>query len=80
MRFLVIVFPLLLSACASAGTPFEWDNVRNVRIGMTDSELVATMGGKPSAVSALAGGKQVWVWTYVRSHATEKIRSTSFVL
>lgn len=46
-----------------AGTPFEWEKVRQLRVGMTQQEVTALMG-TPNNVTARADGT-VWVWARV---------------
>lgn len=56
---------LLLSACASAGTSFDWETARKITVGTTEAELLAIMG-KPNSV-VTRGDQQVWSWIYVYS-------------
>jgi outer membrane protein assembly factor BamE (lipoprotein component of BamABCDE complex) len=53
-RLTALVF-LLLSGCA--GTPFEWEKARQVKIGTTEADVVALMG-KPFAIRGSPGGAQ----------------------
>lgn len=62
----LVVAALMLGGCASVGTSFEWANVRAVRVGMTEAELLSTMGGRPNSVTT-AGGNQRWTWIHVSS-------------
>ena len=55
---------LLLTACASAGTSFSWDQARTVQVGMTKEDVVKTMGS-PNRVAAMADGTERWVWVNV---------------
>ncbi len=48
--------------CGCAGTPFKWDNARQIKDGMTEEEVVALMGS-PYMVKTNPKG-QLWVWTY----------------
>lgn len=57
----VLVSALLLAGCA--GTAFEWDNAKQVRIGTTEVELISLIG-KPYIVKSQPDGSQVWVWSY----------------
>lgn len=51
---------LALSACA-VGTPINWDKARQVKVGMSESEVTALMG-RPYMVSSRADGQR-WIWT-----------------
>jgi outer membrane protein assembly factor BamE (lipoprotein component of BamABCDE complex) len=54
---------VLLAGCATAGREVDWDKARQVKIGMTESEVTALMGS-PYMVSSRDGGQR-WIWTYV---------------
>jgi outer membrane protein assembly factor BamE (lipoprotein component of BamABCDE complex) len=69
----IIVLAFLLAGCA--GTHFEWDRAKQVRVGTTQEELVALMGGRPYAVKT-RGDVEVWIWSY--ADATGGTRFTSF--
>jgi outer membrane protein assembly factor BamE (lipoprotein component of BamABCDE complex) len=60
MRIIAAVLALFLTACA--GTPFEWENAKAIRVGSTQAELVALLG-KPYMVKSQAG-QEVWIWSY----------------
>ncbi|HZZ79817.1 MAG TPA: outer membrane protein assembly factor BamE [Gemmataceae bacterium] len=49
----------LLAGCA--GTPFQFDTARQVKVGMTDKQLTELMG-TPYMVTTM-GDKQIWVWS-----------------
>jgi outer membrane protein assembly factor BamE (lipoprotein component of BamABCDE complex) len=50
----------VLAGCA--GTPFDWSQAKQIRVGMTEAEIVALMG-KPYLVKT-QGDNQLWVWSY----------------
>lgn len=47
---------------ACAGTHFEWDKARQIKAGMTESEVTALLG-KPYLVTSSDAGVR-WVWAY----------------
>lgn len=61
MKFLTICTPLILAACA--GTNFKWDQARQIKPGMSDTELVKLMG-PPYMVRVGANGEQLYQWVY----------------
>lgn len=62
--------------CACAGTPFQWDNARRLREGMTEQEVTALLGA-PYLVKSEAG-RVVWVWSYADSFAGVRTISVVF--
>jgi hypothetical protein len=71
MRILgIVALCAALAGCASSGTKFEWDNASKVTVGMTEADLVATMGGRPNAVTT-RGNVQGWTWIYVSANPLE---------
>lgn len=61
MRYIAVML-LALAVAACAGTPFRFDNARQVKVGMTESEVTQLMGS-PYMVTA-KGEEQIWVWSY----------------
>lgn len=57
----IVLIAVLLAACA--GTPFEWDSARQIRPGMTTSEVTKLVGA-PNNVHA-QGETVRYVWVYV---------------
>ncbi len=47
---------------ACAGTPFKWEDARQIKMGMTENEVERIMG-RPFRLEA-AGGKRVATWSY----------------
>jgi outer membrane protein assembly factor BamE (lipoprotein component of BamABCDE complex) len=82
MRILgIVALGAALASCASSGTQFEWANASKVVVGMTENELVATMGGRPNAVATKADNTQVWSWIYVSTSIVQVgSRRVSFVV
>jgi hypothetical protein len=68
--------PILFSACASAGTTFNWDQARNIKAGMTEEEAIEKIG-KPYAVTE-QGQRQVWV--YSNANASGLANSISLIM
>jgi hypothetical protein len=67
---LVVALTLLLAGCA--GTPFDWDRAKLVRVGTTQAELLAMLG-KPYMVKTQATGDQVWIWSYTGLDGTKLV-------
>jgi hypothetical protein len=42
----------------------KWDDARQLRVGMTESELTAKMG-TPYSVTSKSDGTEIWVWVNV---------------
>lgn len=61
---------LTLTACAY-GTKFTYDDARQVQAGMTEQQVTELLG-RPSAVMS-QGGKQVWMWSYIRSFGSSQV-------
>lgn len=74
-RTAVFAALLLLSLTGCAGTSFEWDNARQVKIGTTEAELTALLG-KPYLVKT-QGDAQVWVWSYASGISGTRVVSFS---
>ena len=67
-RFYFLVLGcLLLTACATAGTKFDFYQARQLKVGMTEQEVTQIMG-KPMSVTA-RGPDQIWVWSYAKAVA-----------
>ncbi|WP_076591718.1 hypothetical protein [Herminiimonas arsenitoxidans] len=56
---------ILFSACASAGTTFNWDQARSIKAGMTEEEVIEKIG-KPYAITA-QGQRQVWLYSHANA-------------
>lgn len=61
-KSLIILLSITLAACA--GVPFSWDNARQIKVGMTSSE-VRNLMGKPYLISGTNDNKERWNWTFV---------------
>jgi hypothetical protein len=48
----VVGLSFMLLGCAASGSKFEWETASRVKVGMSESELIATMGGRPNAVTS----------------------------
>ncbi len=63
-KLLVIATVFLFAACAGSGS-IKWDNARQLKNGMTESEVTALMG-RPYAVQLVGDdGQYQWVWVHV---------------
>ncbi len=59
-RFIVIASLLILTACA--GTPFKWNDARQIKEGMDTNEVTALMGSPTNVASK--EDSLVYVWVY----------------
>ncbi|TWI52985.1 Beta-barrel assembly machine subunit BamE [Pseudomonas duriflava] len=57
-----------ISGCA--GTSFDYSQARQVKVGMTEAEVVQIMGRPYSVVSR--GDEQMWVWSHANVFAGSK--------
>lgn len=62
--------------CGCVGTHFNFDQVRRVRVGMTEREVTNIMG-KPNTITA-AGGQVRWVYAFGTALGTGKAASFVF--
>jgi outer membrane protein assembly factor BamE (lipoprotein component of BamABCDE complex) len=68
-----MLLAFLLGGCA--GTPFKWDQARQIKPGMTQAEVTALVG-EPNSVHA-QGDSLIYVWVYVNSFTgTRTLRLT----
>lgn len=65
---------VLLTGCA--GTSFQWEQAKAVRVGMTTTEVEALLG-KPYMVQTRGDGVQVWTWSQANG-LTGNARAVSF--
>ncbi len=64
-KIIILAFALMLSACSMGGSgSIKWDDARQLRVGMTESELTAKMG-TPYSVTSKSDGTEIWVWVNV---------------
>lgn len=63
MKALLLAACLTLTACA--GTPFSYDNARQVKTGMDEDQVYQLMGNPYRVVSR--DGEQMWVWSYANA-------------
>lgn len=66
MRLIAILFATLTLVACATGTPFKWDQARQVKVGMTAEQVTALMGN-PYLVRSDANGVTRYVWTEVNS-------------
>lgn len=75
MRTLILIVAfVVLTGCA--GTPFQFDEARKVKVGMTESEVIGLMG-RPYMVSS-SNGQQVWIWSHASVFSQAKSVSMIF--
>ena len=78
-KFILIVLIFILSGCA--GTSFNFDDVRKVKVGDSREILVEKMRGEPYMVNATLtaeGTQEIYVYTYVGFGYSTK--TASFIL
>jgi len=74
------VIPMLLLVAAisgCAGTNFDYDDARQVKIGMTEAQVLELMD-KPYSVTQ-NGNSEIWVWSRANGF-TGSSRAVSFIL
>ncbi|MBY8314931.1 outer membrane protein assembly factor BamE [Vibrio fluvialis] len=74
-NILVAILALVLAACA--GTPFKFENARQVQVGMSESEVTQLLGSPYMVTSR--GDEQIWVWSYANG-LTGASKSISFIM
>lgn len=65
LRPTIAIMVFLACGCVSAGTNFDPVQVRSLQPGMSQADVIASLG-KPNAYNYLANGQQVAVWLYSR--------------
>lgn len=74
-------FLIAIAACAAlagcAGTKFDFEAARQVKVGMTEAEVQELMG-RPYSVTT-KGDSQIWVWSYANG-MTGAHQAVSFVM
>lgn len=76
MRNFISAVIVLAALAGCAGTNFSYDQARQVRLGMTEAEVMQVMGRPYSVVSRPDG--QMWVWS--RANAFGSAKAVSFRL
>lgn len=76
MKNSILALLFLLMLCACAGTPFKWDQARQIKKGMTTSE-VTTLVGMPNSVHA-NNDSLIYVWIYVNSFTGTRTLTVTF--
>lgn len=75
LRYAAVAALIWLAGCA--GTDFEWDAARKLKVGMTSSE-VEKLIGPPNSVKSTPNG-MLWVWVHVNTFAgTSRTLSVPF--
>jgi len=74
MKMPIAILALSLAACA--GTPFKWEAARQIRQGMTTTE-VTQLVGSPNTVKA-QGDTLIYVWVYVNSFSGTRTLRVDF--
>ncbi|RCS59738.1 outer membrane protein assembly factor BamE domain-containing protein [Parvibium lacunae] len=76
MRKLLSTFVCCFALIGCAGTPFKWDQARQIKEGMTEAEVTKIMGAPYLVKSSQEG--MVWVWSYADTFSGS--RSVSIVI
>jgi hypothetical protein len=63
MRFLPSCVTLLLVGCASVGTNFDVATVQALKPGMTEAQVIQTLGA-PNSRTRMPDGSEMFGWTY----------------
>lgn len=66
-----------MAMAGCAGTSFNWDQARQIKVGMSESEL-ETLMGRPYMVRSGPEG-QTWIWSYANA-MTAGVRTLSVQL
>jgi hypothetical protein len=62
MHFLgIVVLCTALAGCAESRRSTQWDTIRQVKVGTTQTDLLTIMG-KPDVVKS-RDGQETWVWS-----------------
>jgi len=77
MKRVLVLFAFALVVAGCAGTRFDFDNARKVKVGMTESEVTQIMGKPYSVVSK--GDNQIWIWSQANG-MTGAHQSISFTM
>lgn len=71
---LIAATSLILAACA--GTQFNWDSARQIKVGMAEADVVKLMG-KPNRINSTDAGLQ-YIWVFANGF-TGSVRTVSTV-
>lgn len=74
LSIFAIAFALIIGGCA--GTPFKWDDARQIKEGMTAGE-VTSLVGTPNSVHA-QNDTLIYVWVYVNSFSGTRTLTVTF--
>lgn len=84
--FLLILFSVLLSACATVGNQFDRTHVNDVKKGVQSKDEIKSWFGEPYQVIKPLNGhpaKCIERWTYVHSYASyggAKVTSAALIV
>jgi hypothetical protein len=82
MKLAALALSILMISCASAGSYFRWDDVRELQVGMTKQEVVDRLGPpyRQTASKVKDGLQEKYIWSYAQSGMTStKSRSISVI-
>lgn len=69
-----VILAVAVTACA--GTPFKWNDARQIRPGMTTAQ-VTQLVGKPNTVKS-QGDTLIYVWVYVNGFSGTRTLRVDF--
>lgn len=75
MKYLSLVFILILSGCASYGKKIDAQAVQKIEQGVTTEQEVYALLGKPMSSSIMQDGKKFLMYMHVKSQA----KASSFI-
>lgn len=63
MRFIILAAVCSLAACASVGTNFDVASVQALQPGMSEAQVIQTLG-PPNSRTRMPDGSEMLGWTY----------------
>jgi len=63
-KIILILAVSFVVSCAAGSGSIRWDDARQLKVGMTESEVVETIG-KPYSVASMSDGTEKWIWVHV---------------
>lgn len=69
------VLTIVGCATATVGTPFNAQNTAQLRVGTSTVAEARSLLGEPYQVQTNANGEQLYIWQFVKSHASSGLAS-----
>ncbi|MFI4911327.1 MAG: outer membrane protein assembly factor BamE [Sedimentisphaeraceae bacterium JB056] len=68
---ILLSMSFFLTSCTVVGTVYKHDNIQQLKVGMTEQEVINILGAEPFSRSALNGGYLLqWQYSYGTALAT----------